>query len=621
MATSPTGPGSHGQGFIRSLGAARLIALAVLLALLALCLLFAWSTRDAMANLSFLRGRSGAASRAGARKAVVDQSPWQTAQALAPLAVTAEETAFAHEAQRLADHEVDQAFASAFRQERLEAQHRVLTGEALALSQKVAQLQQLIKQDQAFINSLTRAAQPTPASGKGAAQPVPSSDNLDVAKAQLGLDTDELTDAQHDLARASGDDSDEIQSELAAREAAMKKFDTEDANGGQVAVVSARQHGTLAARLRSWFNQTDRNRLLQQALAQTQKDLATLTSEHNALEAQVSSGAAGSDANAQDSTSKLAGIRSKSIERQILSIYDDRIQTTRQLAAVYDKWSKQVLLQHRIVLHLILQSLAVILCIVICMVLADGLIRRLLSHSGLDRRQTYTLRTILEVGIQVVGVVSILLVVFGIPTQITTILGLVTAGLTIALQDVILSFLGWFVLAGRNGIHVGDWVEINGVGGEVTHVGLMRTTLLETGGLADTGYPTGRLISFLNSYAIHGQYFNFSTAGQWMWDEIAVTLPAGEGSQAVVERIHKAVLDRTEENVRLAEQEWKRGAHAGSAALFSAAPSVNLRPSPAGIEVRVRYVTRASQRFELRNRLYQAAIDVLHGGGAAAQPA
>ena len=64
--------------------------------------------------------------------------------------------------------------------------------------------------------------------------------------------------------------------------------------------------------------------------------------------------------------------------------------------------------------------------------------------------------------------------IFGTPQETPTIIGLATAALTFALQDFILAFLGWFVLIGKNGIHVGDWVEINGVGGEVTEVGLFR---------------------------------------------------------------------------------------------------------------------------------------------------
>src|ERR1035441_10844752 len=149
-----------------------------------------------------------------------------------------------------------------------------------------------------------------------------------------------------------------------------------------------------------------------------------------------------------------------------------------------------------------------------------------MDRPAIDHRQIGTLRNILGLAIQVLGVVLILLAIFGLPKETPTILGLATAALTIALQDYILAFLGWFLLVGRNGIRVGDWVEINGVGGEVTEVGLFSTKLLETGNLADKGHPTGRRIAFMNSFAIRGQYFNFTTAGQWMWDEISVNIPS-----------------------------------------------------------------------------------------------
>ena len=58
------------------------------------------------------------------------------------------------------------------------------------------------------------------------------------------------------------------------------------------------------------------------------------------------------------------------------------------------------------------------------------------------------------------------------------------------LQDFILGCLGWFALVGKNGIRLGDWVEIEGVSGEVVEIGLLHTVLLETGNLAE-GHPTG----------------------------------------------------------------------------------------------------------------------------------
>ncbi len=597
----------------RVLGSTRLVILLVLLALLTVCLVFTWTTRDAMGNLSFLNPKNNPDRAIGGKKTIVDVNPWQTAQALAPLAMTAEEKEYAQDAERLADHEVDQAFASALRQATLDSQHLILTGDALVLSKRVSQLQQLIAQDKDDVQTITEQLKlPPPKNGKPAEY---DEGDLAVSKAQLGLDTDELADAQQDLDRASGDQTSQIQAELNAHEATMRDYDKQVHGGGQVAVISERRYGTMAGRIGGWFMQRSRYGLLQQALNQTRADITNLTAQHNALEAKANAVAVHTD----DLDEKLEGLKDRSAQRQILSILDDRIQTEQQLATVYSKWGTQVLLQHRIVLHLILQSLALIAFIGICMVICDAVVRRLMDRPALDRRRSQTLRSILELSIQVIGVVIILLVIFGTPRETPTILGLATAALTIALQDFIIAFLGWFVLIGKNGIHVGDWVEIDGVGGEVTEVRLFTTTLLETGTLADRGLPTGRRITFMNGFAIRGKYFNFSTSGQWMWDEITLSLPASGNVHELLDRIQKVVVAETEKNADLAEQEWKRGSHSSSLSHFSATAVENLRPSASGIEVLVRYVTRASERFEVRNRLYQKLIDLLRDPGQQAE--
>jgi small-conductance mechanosensitive channel len=611
MAVPPIAPTPAEPGRTHTFGKTRTILLFGLTGLLVLCLVFLWTTRSAMENLSFLR-QGGSGNFLTGKKTLVDVSTWQTAQALAALAVTAEETEFARDAERLADHEVDQAFASALRQARLNAEHLTLSGDAAARSQRVVQLQQLISQDQALVQSLTTSSNaPAHPSKSGTPAAGNTSDDLEVAKAQLGLDSDELADAQQDLQRASGDLSSQIQQELAAHEASMHESETASHAAAQIAAISVKQHATLAGRVRAWFNQLDRYKSIQQAQQKAEQDAAALTAQHNTLEGQASAAAAAPANNVGDRAAKLAAIKDRSAERQILSIYDDRIQTDQQLATVYGKWAAQVLVQHSIVLHLILQSLALIVFILLCMLICDAIVRKLMAHPSLDRRQTQTLRSILELAIQFVGVVLILLVIFGTPQETPTILGLTTAALTIALQDFILAFLGWFVLMSKNGMRVGDWVEINGVGGEVTDVGLFTTSLLETGTLEDKGHPTGRRITFMNSFAIRGLYFNFSTTGQWMWDEISLSIPASEDMTATVERIHQVVVQETEENARLAETEWKRSAHGNGLSRFSAAPVVNLRPSSSGIGIQVRYVTRASERFELRNRLYQRVVELL----------
>jgi small-conductance mechanosensitive channel len=581
----------------------RRLLIAGLLAMFVLLMAFAWVTRDAMAELPFLRKQAEARRVASGGNTHVDLRPWQTAHALAALAVSAEESDYANQAERFADHEVDQAFASALRLANL--QQRALTGEALAISKRVEQLQQIVDGDKSIVQSLTdQAARPKSATADAAG------DDLEVAKAQLALDSDLLADAQQDLARAGGDEPSQVQEELAAHEAEMKGYDAKSAQKGQVAVVVVKSHGTLAGRINAWFDQRSRYELVQQALQQARADVVTLTAQHKDLANRIK--ASTSSAAGVDRSARLANLKNRAALSQILSICNDRIQSQQQLAGVYGKWSAQILLQHRIVLHLMLQSFASIAFILICVILIDALARHLIDRPKLDRGRVHTLNIIFKLGIQFLGALTILFVVFGAPNEMPTIVGLTTAGLTLVLQDFIIAFFGWFVLMGKHGIRVGDWVEINGVAGEVSEIGLLRTSMLETGNWTDQGHPTGRRVSFINSFAIKGQYFNFSTAGQWMWDEIKFSIPAAKENYALIELIHAAVLKETEKDARLAEAEWKRSPRHAGLSQFAADPAVEMRPGASGINIVVRYVTRASERFEVRNRLYERVIGLLN---------
>ncbi len=590
----------------------RRLAVALPAAIFVLCLAAAWWTRGAMTHMPFLHSKGDPAGS----NSLVDQRPWQTIESLAPLAVSAEEQSYAHEAERLADHEVDQSFALALRQAAL--QTRTLTGEALVIQQKVTELQALVKEDQAKVDALT-------ASLKQPNGSIADSDDLDVAKAQLQLDSDELADATEQLSRASGDKRGQIQQELTARQAAMKKYDASQANsGGQIGVLSARRYGTFYGRVSSWFDQRNRMALLRQAKAQTDSDIATLTGKHadfekraTAAAAAIGSGAAPAPGQASPNApadtvkSRVARMAQAHSLAQMHSIVEDQLQTQQQLSAVYGKWLAQVQLQHGIVTHLTLQSLSTIAFLVLLGVLLATGARMLLDRSAMDRRRLHTLRTIVILGIQFVTLLMVLLVVFGAPSQVPTILGLATAGLTVVFQDFILAFFGWFILMGKNGIRVGDWVEINGVGGEVLEIGLFRTALLETGNWTAKGHPTGRRITFINNFAVTGQYFNFSTTGQWMWDEISVNIPASADSYRIIEAIHKVVLEQTAQDASLAEREWRNTGENGLSQ-FKATPSVDMRPAASGIDIVVRYVIRAGDRFETRNHLYQSVIDLLH---------
>src|SRR6266705_175596 len=256
----------------------RTVIVLVMLILLAVTLTGAFLTRGVMADLPFLQARKGSWTGAYVPLGIVDQRPWQTAVTLAALAQSAEEKKFAREAERLADHEVDQAFSQSLRQASLAKPN--LSGKALALQQRVNELQEIIKNDQARIASLSATAGTKPPSAVASARKI--------AKTQLSLDQSELTDSLEDLARESGDQRIKLQQELAARQAAMKQYrDHTSQDDGQTAVASAEQYTTFAQQLSTWRSLRNRKQLIAQAEQLARADVASLTADQARLKSEA----------------------------------------------------------------------------------------------------------------------------------------------------------------------------------------------------------------------------------------------------------------------------------------------------------------------------------------------
>jgi small-conductance mechanosensitive channel len=358
--------------------------------------------------------------------------------------------------------------------------------------------------------------------------------------------------------------------------------------------------------------------LLWRAKHDAEAAAALFATKHTELESRVAAQkgkapqtSAGNGAALENSSAIIAATKRRASDQKALTSFDKRIDGQKQLANVYGNWIAVVAAQQRSVIHYALRGVLLILLIMLIGLFFESWISRLLRRLHLDRRQEQTLRTVTRVALQVVAVLFMLLVVFGRPTQLGTILGLAGAGLTVALKDFIIGFFGWLMLMGKNGIRLGDWVEINGVTGEVVELGMFHTVLLETGNWTDSGHPTGRRVTFTNSYAIEGHYFNFSTSGQWLWDELHLVVPAGQDPYPIVDAIQKKVAEVTGESAAQAEREWKGAAKSQEMSTQSAAPAINIKPVVGGTEVAVRYITRASERYQLRSKLYHAAVDLL----------
>src|SRR5260370_21400050 len=95
-----------------------------------------------------------------------------------------------------------------------------------------------------------------------------------------------------------------------------------------------------------------------------------------------------------------------------------------------------------------------------------------------------------------------------------------------------------------------------------------------------------------------------------MWDELQVVLPTGQDPYPVIDAIQKKVAEVTSESAKQAEHEWQHAARSRQMNALSAAPAINVKPIIGGVEIAVRYITQAHERYQLRAKLYQVAVDL-----------
>ena len=127
-------------------------------------------------------------------------------------------------------------------------------------------------------------------------------------------------------------------------------------------------------------------------------------------------------------------------------------------------------------------------------------------------------------------------------SSIATFVGFLTAGVALALQNVILSVVAYFFLIGRYGIKVGDRVTVSGVTGQVIEMGLVRFFMLELVGTGADMHPTGRIAAWANSMIFQPYSWLKQAPGtEYAWHTVAVTVMPEVDHEAARQRLTEAV--------------------------------------------------------------------------------
>ncbi len=193
----------------------------------------------------------------------------------------------------------------------------------------------------------------------------------------------------------------------------------------------------------------------------------------------------------------------------------------------------------------------------------------------------------------------------------TITIGLFSAGLAFALQEVILSIAGWFAIFGSNMYKPGDRIEINGVKGDVIDIGVTKTTLMEIGEWVKSDNYSGRIVQISNSFVFKGPVHNYSTDFPFVWDEIDLPIKYGSDIQLANQIILDAARTSLSGYADFAKAHWKN--MVGKYLIENAyvEPSLAMKLTDNWIEFNLRYVVDYKKRRMTKHQLFTDIYDAI----------
>lgn len=249
------------------------------------------------------------------------------------------------------------------------------------------------------------------------------------------------------------------------------------------------------------------------------------------------------------------------------------------------------------------------LLVIIVTYLLSFLIIRMINRGVSDLKKRYSAR---KYTIYIATFLSLVIIVFiwiKRVSSITTLIGFMGAGLTLALHQPISSIAGWILILIRRPFEVGDRIEIGYVKGDVIDIRLFYTSILEIGNWVEADQSTGRIIHIPNNKVFTEMIINFTQGFKYIWNEIKITITyesdwrkardiivdvASEGSVDLGETVRKEIHRLSKKYMIHYEK---------------LTPFVWTRIADFGVELTLRYLTDARRRRSTQDIISQAVLD------------
>jgi small-conductance mechanosensitive channel len=254
------------------------------------------------------------------------------------------------------------------------------------------------------------------------------------------------------------------------------------------------------------------------------------------------------------------------------------------------------------------QLIWTIVAIIATLFLRWGIIRAA-NRRTTDPDTLYRFRKGTTYGAAVIIVVAIARIWADLSSDMGTFLGLITAGLAVALADVFVNMAGWVYIMTRNPFAIGDRVEIGGDAGDVVDIRMFRFTLLEIEGWVDGDQPTGRLVHVPNGALFRDHMANYSLGFDYIWHEIQVLITFESDWQ----RAESMMLDvlaehRVSDEVVEAAKQIKEAGREFYITAKQVEPTVIISVQESGVQLTARLLVKPWERRKADDEFWRALL-------------
>ncbi len=191
---------------------------------------------------------------------------------------------------------------------------------------------------------------------------------------------------------------------------------------------------------------------------------------------------------------------------------------------------------------------------------------------------------------------------------LTVALGVAGAGIAFALQEVIASVAGWLAILFGGFYKSGDRVQLGGIKGDVMDIGVLRTTIMETGQWVDGDLYNGRIVLIANSFVFKEPVFNYSGDFPFLWDEIKLPIQFGSNYDKAKELLLKVGKEVAGDLTEKSQEKWQALQSKYRLEDAQTEPMVSLIANDNWVEFTLRYVVGYKKRRVTKTELFSRLL-------------